>query len=154
MKHQPFPEPLGSIRLADCLACVPSKTPVLHWRGGGGDSLNFASPKSPNHSPEMFPAQQKDANLQSGLLAPYAISTQDTAKQALKGNQSHECLTNSLTHTELQLLPPPQQGNCCKREGSWHFGKRNPGKYPSISGNKYCRQALHKGWGRNLFSQH
>lgn len=73
-----------------------------------GDSLNFASPKSPNHSPETLPAQQKDANLQSGLLAPYAISTQDTAKQALKGNQSREFLTHSLTHSKLQLLPPPQ----------------------------------------------
>lgn len=74
-----------------------------------GDSLNSASPKTPNHSPEMLPAQQKDANLQSGLLAPYAISTQDTAKQALKGNQRHEFLTNSLTHSQLQLLPPPQR---------------------------------------------
>lgn len=105
VKHQPFPEPLGSLSLADCLVCVPSKTPAQHWEG---DSLNFASPKTPKQSPETLPAQQKDANLQSGLLAPYAISTQDTAKQALKGNHSHQFLTNSLTHSKLQLLPPTQ----------------------------------------------
>lgn len=34
VKHQPFPEPLGSLRLADCSACVPSRTPAQHWKGG------------------------------------------------------------------------------------------------------------------------
>lgn len=122
-----------------------------------GYHLNFASTKTPNHSPETPPAQQEDANLQSGLLAPYAISTQDTAKQALKGNQSHEFLTNSLTHSQLQLLPSPQRlaGQfLLRRREAGNLEREIQGNTQILLANKYYRQALHKGWGRSLSSQH
>lgn len=103
-------------------------------------------PENPSHSHKALPAQQRSAYLQSGLLAPYAISTQDTAKQALKGNQNHEFLTDSLTHSKLHVLLPPQhlvkqaRYNFCEREGSWRFAKKNPGKYPNIT-DKPCTRA-------------
>lgn len=102
--------------------------------------------KNPSHSPKALPAQQRNTYLQSGLLAPYAISTQDTAKQALKGNQTHEFLTDSLTHSKLLTPLPPQHlvkqawYNFRKKEGSWRFRKKNPGKYPNIT-EKPCTRS-------------
>lgn len=156
VKHQPSPEPLSSHRPAD--AWLVSSARPQYSTGGMTvrrcDSQSMqchahlsASPqKTPHHSPKALPAQQRNAYLQSGLLAPYAISTQDTAKQALKGNQNCEFLTDSLTCSKLHMLLPPQhlvkqaQYHFCKWEGSWQFGKKNPGKYPNIA-DKPCARA-------------
>lgn len=103
------------------LVCVPSETPGLHMEHTAPctfictPKIGLQPPNPPNSAPNAY--------LQSGLLAPYAISTQDTAKQALKGNQNHECPPAGLTCNKLHIPLPPQHlvkpalYNLCKEAG-------------------------------------
>lgn len=98
MKLQLSPKPLNSQRPADAWL-VSSARPQDSTGGVTVSKRHFpvCFPKRPKGPP----ARQRIAYLQFGLLAPYAISTQDTAKQALKGNQTREFPTASLAHSKL-----------------------------------------------------
>lgn len=121
LRHLALAKHLQPPRPADPWFVSPARPQGCTWKHTAPCTF-ICTPKI-GLQPQNPPNSAPNAYLQSGLLAPYAISTQDTAKQALKGNQNHECPPAGLTCNKLHIPLPPQHlvkpalYNLCKEAG-------------------------------------